>query len=211
MTFGFLENQKEGALARFRRRLDDWEAFGPGTSGQVVAYDSNLVPVPTSLDNSHLANRTRRISFPLGAGVLIAGTGAFSSSNGLRVSFPDAETGERDWGVILPADVVTAGATLQWLWETPATTGNARFRLTMGQAGASEDSSFGNLLDNTTQYAVQGVANRQGQSSVALSSNLTAGQENLVLIFIREGAHASDTVGDVIYLRAIWLEYTADS
>ena len=41
---------KKGALTRFDPRTGvEW--FGPGTSGQLVAYGSDLVPAPTSLAN----------------------------------------------------------------------------------------------------------------------------------------------------------------
>ncbi len=167
--------------------------------------------VAGSLGAADIANRTRKLGFDLGAGFLSAGTGAISYSSGVRISFPDAEEGQRDWARETPSDFASGGV-LKILWETPATGSlNARFRLAVGQAGDAEVVAFNNMLDSTFDSPIDGTANQLQLSSVALSGTLVNADKRISVTVIRQGNHANDTVSNVVYLRAVWLDYTADS
>ncbi len=158
-----------------------------------------------TIDNTQIANRTRRIDLPLGAGVLTAGTGVA----GAVITYPDAETGTRRWHCVLPADYVTGTATLYWQWTTATTTANCLWGTFIGSNTTNGAFSGTNVLNTSALYVSNGTTNLITLSSLATSS-ITAGQTSLQINLTRSGADVTDTINASVSLLAIWLEYTAD-
>lgn len=207
-----LDTERKHGSVRYWARTNEQRVVVPGTSTQVLGWNSDGTPAAKSLDNTYLANRTRVIPLELGSAILQAGTGARSFSSGMRISFPDAETCAWQWRIAtLPTDTVTAVGVFYWLWETPATTGNARFTVILGTSGDGVVSNNSNILSDTANYACDGTTNVQQLSNVTTTGNLDNGRKSLAVNLQRIGGDAADTINDVVYLRGCWLEYTADS
>lgn len=213
LTYLTVASQAQGDIIYFDGT--NWVRLAAGTSGYLLkTQGAGANPAWQVNDNTALVDRTRRIAFDLSAGFLDSGTGAITENFGPRISFPDAETGGRTWSCIQPVDVVAGGGTLYWLWDTPATgSKNAQFNTLVWTDTAGATAGTSAILSDTSNYAINGTTNVLQLSSVALSGSLSAGsgRRRIQVRFIRNGAAAADTVNDVVYLREVWLEYTADS
>ncbi len=168
--------------------------------------------VAGSLGPVDIANRTRVWPLDLAAGFQTAGTGTKLISNGFAINYVDAETGSWRWQVPIPADLVTGTVALYLNWDTVPTTGNALWLASIGSTNAGAVHSATNMLNAVTSLvAVAGTTNVQTQTIFNSTSNVTAGRGDIAVALTRVGGDATDTVNANVLLRAIWLEYTADS
>ncbi len=167
--------------------------------------------VAGSLGPADIANRTRVWPIDVGAGFQTAGTGTKITSNGLGISYLDAETGTWRWSLPIPADLVTGQVTLYLQWATALTTGNVLWLISVGSTGAGVAHSATNMANALTSLVtVNGTTLLQTQTNFPSTNNVTAGLGDIAVAVSRIGGDASDTTAGTVVLYALWISYTAD-
>jgi len=140
-----------------------------------------------------------------------ANDGTFIALNNTpAIQFADAATKvayfsllpSRDWNIV----------NMKFIWSTPATSGNLRWQIDIGEGGDSDANNARTTGGTAVTTAADGTANDLNYTDVLLAS---AGvvlerlkRDNVWGIkFTRTGAHADDTLTNTVNLYGILIEY----
>ena len=133
-------------------------------------------------------------------------------NNTACIQFADAATKEAYF--VLPVIERISITSFQFIWSTPATTGNLRWTLDIGAGGDSEATNARTTGGTAVTTAADGTANdlnftdifgvNAGINFVSLES---VRSQIWGFKFTRTGAHADDTLTDTVNLYGLLLEY----
>lgn len=177
-------------------------------SNALEAHLLGAMPIVGGVPSPEL-RATGRMDFQ--GGYRTAGTGVASQAGGLLLSLPDAETCDWTWRRAVPDDLLAGAATLHVKWSTPAAGAlNARLGFFVGQNEVGAVSAGTNKLNaSTSDIAIEGTANKEKITSIALTSSFSPNKDSDITVTVRrDGAHANDSVNDVVYIKSVWITYT---
>lgn len=196
----------------------------PSAANQVLAYTAitpDITLGPVTLDNSYLANRTRRIYIPAVA-FSAAGTGAptFAVTGGASVGFPNwALDGTNDEDVVtevgLPQDWAGGNITPYIVWApTDTNTGNVAWRIFINSqnsgaaANAAIEVNSGTVVSAATAVQYDTIVHSMGSLAAGTGTEVPT----LRITVYRFASDAADTYNaHDAHFRGIYIEYTADS
>ena len=100
---------------------------------------------------------------------------------------------------------------MQFIWSTPATSGNLRWQIDIGEGGDSDANNARATGGTAITTAADGTANDLNFTDILTASGVSIGvlkRGNLWGIkFTRTGAHADDGLTNTVNLYGILVEY----
>lgn len=139
-----------------------------------------------------------------------ANDGTFIAINNTpAIQFADAATKVTYFMLVIPPDLKIAS--LKFVWSTPATSGNLRWQVDIGEGGVSDTTNARTTGGTAVSTAADGTANELSYTELLSAGGIsiqTLLKGNLWGIkFTRLGADAADTLSNTVNLYGLLVSY----